>query len=181
MAALDPEQDELVFFPLIYWPIGVNETQFSGKAIKNIQNYLDHGGTILFDTRDRSYSSGTFAGTPNVNALRSLTVSLNIPPLEALPRDHVLNRSFYLLNPGRSGGYDPGTIWVQSAVSGRDGVSPVLIGSHDWAAAWAAGASSSRFQDMEFRFGINLVMYALTGNYKADQVHIPYILERLGE
>ena len=30
------------------------------------------------------------------------------------------------------------------------------------------------------RFGVNLVMYVLTGNYKSDQVHVPAILERLG-
>ena len=32
---------------------------------------------------------------------------------------------------------------------------------------------------MTVRSGINMVMYALTGTYKADQVHIPAILERL--
>ena len=33
---------------------------------------------------------------------------------------------------------------------------------------------------MAYRFGINLVMYILTGNYKEDQVHVPDLLERLG-
>ncbi len=186
VAAIDPEYDELVFFPLIYWPVSPAQAPLSDKAIKNVQNYLDHGGTILFDTRDRSYGAGTLTGSANANALRILTAPLNVPPLEPLARDHVLNRSFYLLNPGRPGGYDPGTIWAETAVSGRDGVSSVLIGSHDWASAWAAGpvsgyGSAARQQDIEYRFGINLVMYALTGNYKADQVHISHILERLGE
>ncbi len=31
---------------------------------------------------------------------------------------------------------------------------------------------------MAFRTGVNLVMHALTGNYKADQVHVPALLER---
>jgi hypothetical protein len=31
------------------------------------------------------------------------------------------------------------------------------------------------------RFGVNLVMYVLTGSYKDDQVHVPALLERLGE
>lgn len=186
IAALDPEYDELVFFPLIFWPISPSQAPLTDKAVKNIQHYLDHGGTILFDTRDRSYSAGIFTGTTNANILRMITASLNIPPLEPLPRSHVLNRSFYLLNPGRPGGYDPGTLWVESSVTGRDGVSSILIGSHDWASVWAAGlprayGAAGRTQDMEFRFGINLVMYALTGNYKADQVHIPHILDRLGE
>jgi hypothetical protein len=34
---------------------------------------------------------------------------------------------------------------------------------------------------MAFRFGVNLVMYALTGNYKSDQVHAPEVLRRLGQ
>lgn len=185
VAALDPEYDELVFFPLIYWPVSTAQAPLSDKAIKAIQNYLDHGGTILFDTRDRSYGAGTLDGSANANALRMLTAALNIPPLEPMAKDHVLNRSFYLLSPERSG-YDPGTIWAETKVSGRDGVSSVLIGSHDWASAWngtgsASGITAGRMQDMEYRFGVNLVMYALTGNYKADQVHIPHILQRLGE
>ena len=36
-------------------------------------------------------------------------------------------------------------------------------------------------REMALRFGINLVMYALTGNYKTDQVHAPALLERLGK
>ncbi|MGB4107063.1 MAG: DUF4159 domain-containing protein [Alphaproteobacteria bacterium] len=185
VAALDPEYDELVFFPLIYWPVSTAQPPLSDKAIKALQNYLDHGGTILFDTRDRSYGAGMLDGSANANALRILTASLNIPPLEPMAKDHVLNRSFYLLSPERSG-YDPGTIWAETNVSGRDGVSSVLIGSHDWASAWSGtggggGITAGRMQDMEYRFGVNLVMYALTGNYKADQVHIPHILQRLGE
>jgi hypothetical protein len=36
-------------------------------------------------------------------------------------------------------------------------------------------------REMATRFGVNLVIYVLTGNYKEDQVHIPALLERLGE
>lgn len=72
----------------------------------------------------------------------------------------------------------------------RDGTSGVVIGAHDWASAWAVGPDGAstapvdggeRQREMARRFGINLAMYALTGNYKADQVHIPDILERLGQ
>jgi len=34
-------------------------------------------------------------------------------------------------------------------------------------------------RELAYRFGVNLVMYALTGSYKADQVHLPAIMERL--
>ena len=73
----------------------------------------------------------------------------------------------------------------------REIVSPVVVGRHDWAAAWARDAAGRPLfavepggdlqREMAFRFGVNLVMYALTGNYKADQVHVPAILERLGQ
>ena len=36
-----------------------------------------------------------------------------------------------------------------------------------------------RQREMAIRFGINVVMYAFTGNYKTDQVHAPALLERL--
>jgi hypothetical protein len=65
----------------------------------------------------------------------------------------------------------------------------VIIGGNDWAAAWAVDstgqpiaeiAGGDQQREMAVRFGINVVMYALTGNYKADQVHVPALLERMG-
>jgi len=70
-------------------------------------------------------------------------------------------------------------------------VSRVIIGGHDWASAWAVDNAGrpmfpvvpggERQREMAYRFGVNLVMYTLTGNYKSDQVHVPAILERLGQ
>jgi hypothetical protein len=188
VVGVNPEVDELAFFPILYWPVSADQTALSETALTNIQNYLDHGGTILFDTRDQNFTSGALTGTRNTDALRRMIGALNIPPLIPIPEDHVLGKSFYLIDsyPGR---YSEGTLWVeQQSANGRDNVSSVIIGSHDWAGAWAAGrgertamAGGSRQQEMALRFGVNLVVYALTGNYKADQVHVPYILERLGQ
>ena len=75
----------------------------------------------------------------------------------------------------------------------NDGVTPVVIGGNDWAAAWAVdkagqpllpigrGMSGERQREIALRFGINLIMHVLTGNYKSDQVHVPELLKRLGE
>lgn len=182
VAALDPASDTLAFFPLIYWPVTPASPVLSAEALRNVQFYLDHGGTILFDTRDQNYAAGALRGTRNAEALRRITASLNIPPIQPIAKDHVLGKSFYLLDnfPGR---YKGGTIWVESSsISGRDGVSSVIIGPNDWAGIWAENYSANpRQQEMAFRFGVNLMLYALTGNYKADQVHVPYILERLGQ
>lgn len=121
-----------------------------------------------------------------------------------MPQDHVLTRSFYLLQdfPGRHPGRD---VWVEAAPKEaaraegmpfrnlNDGVTPVVIGGNDWAAAWAIdargapllpvgrGLSGERQRGLAYRFGVNLVMHVLTGNYKSDQVHVPALLERLGQ
>jgi hypothetical protein len=103
----------------------------------------------------------------------------------------VLSRAFYLMQdfPGRFAG-EP--VWVQRDQDrANDSVSPVILGAADWASAWAVDANGAnpyavmpggaRQRTMAYRFGVNLVMYALTGNYKGDQVHVPAILERLGQ
>lgn len=179
VVALNPETDELSFFPLIYWPVGNAQQNLSQAALQNVQYYLDHGGVILFDTRDHAMGKVT----QNNMTLRNLTSGLDVPPLIQISKEHVLTRSFYLMEtfPGR---YNNADLWVEEqSVSGRDNVSSILVGGNDWASAWAGQAPSegSQEQEMAFRFGVNLMMYALTGNYKADQVHIPHILERLGQ
>lgn len=183
VVGLNPETDMLIFFPIIYWPVTASQPPLSDAALSNIQNYLDHGGTILFDTRDGA------TGTDSVNAahLAHLIGRLSVPALEPIPDNHVLLRSFYLLHdvPGRLNG---GSLWVETrSAPGRDGVSSIILGSNDWAGAWSEGrieptfSGQTRQQELAFRFGVNAVMYALTGNYKEDQIHVKNILERLGQ
>lgn len=197
------ETDELAFFPLLYWPITPDQPLPSDAAYAKLNQYLRSGGMILFDTRDADIA-GFGASSPNGRALQRIAAPLDIPPLEPVPRDHVLTRTFYLLQdfPGRYPGRD---VWVEAAppdaeqVEGmpfrnlNDGVSPVVIGGNDWAAAWAVdengspmfpvgrGLTGERQRELARRFGVNLVMYVLTGNYKSDQVHVPALLERLGQ
>jgi hypothetical protein len=146
------------------------------------------GGIILFDTRDEGSGEGMAPGARA--ALRRVTQGLAIPPLMPVPDEHVLKRAFYLL-PELPGRYAGGTVWVSREQDrANDSVSPVVIGGHDWAGAWAVDArgqnlhaavpGGARQRTLAYRFGANLVMYALTGNYKGDQVHVPAILERLG-
>jgi hypothetical protein len=187
--AVDPAYDELAFFPLIYWPITAAQEGLSGATVERLNGYLRNGGMILFDTRDRGESAfGAGAGT---RRLRTMLTGLDVPPLQPVPPEHVLTRAFYLLQdfPGR---YAGGEVWVERGDAHvNDGVSSIIIGGHDWAGAWAADdggqplypavPGGERQRELAFRFGVNLVMYALTGNYKADQVHVPTILERLGQ
>ena len=200
--AVNLETDELAFFPFLYWPITPDQPTPSAEAYAKLNTYLRSGGMIMFDTRDADIARfGT--GSPNGRKLQQLAAPLDIPPLEPVPEDHVLTRTFYLLQdfPGRHNSRD---VWVEAAppdaelVEGmpfrnlNDNVTPVIIGGNDWASAWAMdergnalfpigrGYSGERQREIAYRFGVNLVMHVLTGNYKSDQVHVPALLDRLG-
>lgn len=201
--AIDIEKDELAFFPLLYWPMSPAQPKLSSQALAKIDAFMRHGGTIMFDTRDQETDlpTGTGHGASGTMTLRRLLAGLDLPPLQQLTPEHVLTKSFYLLRefPGRWAG---GKVWVEAqqvaadgtvaaTSSSGDGVSPIIVGSADWAAAWAqddfgrplAAVAPGGNQQREYamRFGVNVVMYTLTGNYKTDQVHVPAILERLGQ
>ena len=202
---LDISRDELVFYPLIYWPIVPGAPKPSEAALKRIDAYMKDGGTVLFDTRDAVVAPAGPGGetrSPGMLELRKILSSLDIPELEPVPRDHVLTKTFYLLRdfPGR---FDSGQLWVEALPSeseqeasgrparGGDGVSSIIITSNDFAGAWATRPDGQpvlpmvdgqpRQRELAFRAGVNIVMYTLTGNYKADQVHVPALLERLGQ
>jgi Domain of unknown function (DUF4159)/Aerotolerance regulator N-terminal len=191
--ALDLDSDDLVFYPLIYWPVTENDKAPSDETRAKLQSYMKNGGTLFFDLRDNSSEFG--GSSASEDALKRILEKLDISPLETVPESHALTRSFYLLKkfPGR---YETGSLWVEAqnadgSTNTSDGVSGIIIGSNDYAAAWAMDAKghptnalipgSDRQREMAFRVGVNVVMYVLTGNYKTDQVHIPALLKRLGE
>lgn len=200
---VDIETDELAFFPFLYWPVSPGQPLPSPEAYDRLNAFLRSGGMILFDTRDGDLSAGGTV-TAEGEALRELALGLDIPPLEPAPSDHILTRSFYLIQsfPGR---HDSPVLWVEAlrapleAAEGmpfrpqNDGVTPVVIGGNDWATAWASdewgvalypvgrGEGGERQREAAYRFGINLILHVLTGNYKSDQVHVPALLDRLGQ
>jgi hypothetical protein len=200
---VDIEKDELAFFPFLYWPVTADAALPSAAAYAKLNRFLRTGGLILFDTRDGDVA-GASGTSPEAEALQRIASGLDIPPLEPLPEDHVLTRTFYLLQefPGRFAG---GGLWVEAAPPDaakaegmpfrnlNDGVTPVVIGGNDWASAWAVdesgmamfpvgrGYAGEKQREYAYRYGVNLIMYVLTGNYKSDQVHVPALLERLGK
>ena len=198
---LDPSRDELVFYPLLYWPIVATRPQPSAAAIEKIGAFMKGGGTIVFDTRDALTARAGGPPTPEAAWLRKLLAGVDVPELEPVPRDHVVTKTFYLLDSfvGRTA---IGQTWIEALppeaadtaarpARAGDSVSPIVITSNDLAAAWASTADGeplyplvpggARQRELALRGGINLVMYTLTGNYKADQVHVRDLLERLGQ
>lgn len=198
VTALDLDKDELSFYPLIYWPIDVKGPILTAKSLEKINNFMKHGGTILFDTRDQIKSNLNFEGdaTPETQRLRTILKGLNIPSIEPASTDHVVARSFYIM-PDFPGLYRGSPLWVESSstnkknknsLSSGDNVSSLLITANNFAEAWALDEKGTWKYPLvpndpmqrlwAFRAGLNIVFYVLTGNYKADQVHVPALLER---
>lgn len=187
-ASVDPETDDLTVYQFLYWPIAAGAETPSEAAAANIEAYMRFGGLLVFDTRDDERAVGG-AQTPERAALQAILRRLDLPALAPVPPDHVLTRSFYLL-PDLPGRMIAGPVWVQARDGPNDSVTPIIIGGRDWAGAWASdgaarplypmAAGGERAREIAYRAGINMVMVALTGNYKSDQVHTPILLERLG-
>ena len=198
------ETAELSLYPFLYWPLNETQNLPSEQAMDRVNTFLRGGGMVLFDTRDADLGQSFLGETPNGNRLQRIAQYLDVPALEPVPEDHVLTRTFYLLQdfPGR---FANSRVWVEASkpdleqLEGmpfrnlNDGVTPVVIGGNDWASAWAIGDSGrfmfpigrglqgERQREIAIRFGVNLIMYVLTGNYKSDQVHVPDLLDRLGQ
>lgn len=196
---LDADKDELAFYPLIYWPVDPGSPMPSPRAIEKIDAYMQQGGTALFDTRDQMTANLRLDNetSPAAQRLRDILAGLNIPPLEPAPAEHVIARSFYIM-PDFPGRYRGSPLWIASTpdahdnrmIRAGDGVSSILITANDLAGAWAHDSRGGWLFPLvpdngmqriwAFRGGLNIIMYMLTGNYKADQVHAPELLKRLG-
>lgn len=189
---IDLERHDLAFFPFLYWPMVAQQRALSDAALARLNTFLKTGGLLVLDARDELFAElpELAVADPKRRAFVEILERLDLGPLVPMPGDHVLTKSFYLLRefPGRHAG---ATVWVERHPGdANDGVSALVVGGNDWAAAWAidprgeplaALPGGLRQRESAYRFGVNLVMYALTGNYKADQVHVPALLERLGQ
>jgi len=182
-AAVRLGRDDISALAFLYWPVLPGQGALPAPALESLTQFLATGGLAMLDTRDGGVSAAAFTRD---RVLRQLA----LPPLSPAGPDHVITQTFYLLRefPGRWTG---GRVWVVASAESDSGdqVSPVLAGSADWASAWGETAArqpvallegGATQREMAIRSGINFVMYALTGNYKADQVHVPTILDRLG-
>ncbi len=203
---VDIMTDEIAFYPVLYWPVLPTARTLPSPVLAKIDAFMKQGGMIVFDTRDagQGLPTGLSLSTQDGPPLQRLLGALDLPRLEPVPETHVLTKSFYLLRsfPGR---WDNAQMWIEadsaaaSAAapdSGRkaqhaDGVTSIVVTANDFAGAWASDErgrplypvvpGGEQQREMAYRTGVNIVMHALTGNYKADQVHVPALLERLGQ
>ncbi len=149
------------------------------EPIDQLRTYLQAGGFLFVDSAE-----GIVDGPFMSSVERMFGRLFPDQTLEVVPSDHVLYKSFYLVD-------DPiGRLDISDdlhAVFGDDRLYAVvnqndLFGAlardnfGKWKYEVRPGGEQQR--EMAFRLGINLVMYALCVNYKSDQVHVPFILKR---
>lgn len=190
--AINLETSPLDLYPLLFLPMPDNGLILSDIARDRLGKYLRTGGALIIDTRA---GGNVQAGSSVDSRLVKLMEGLDLPALKRVTEDHVLTRSFYLLD-GFTGRYPNRPLWIEGSAADQsdtrrgDGISSIFITDADLAAAWAVNdrnrplysvEGGERNREMAHRTGVNLVMYILTGNYKDDQVHIPSLLERMGD
>ncbi|UYH51499.1 DUF4159 domain-containing protein [Candidatus Kirkpatrickella diaphorinae] len=181
-----PGQDDLAPYPLLYWPIDA-QTKFEAKRNAALDDFIAHGGMLLIDTIDAGEEDDDASAAQR--HLAEVTRGIHLPALAKLDARHILAHCFYILRsfPGRFAGK---AVWVaRNADPNNDSVSPVIIGQADWARAWAVDDQGNhpyavipgqdRQRTLAERFGVNIIIYALTGNYKQDQMKVPALLKRL--
>ena len=187
---LDIKSDYIYSYPFIYWPLTKNLLSIKKPEIIKIKNYLNNGGIFFFDIIGFSRKDLNLKGK-KFKEIRRFLDEIGANELSIIPKEHTLTKSFYLLNkfPGK---WDNRILFVENSnLQYKDGVSSIILGFNDWAKAWALDSNNlplfpvvpggERQRELSYRFGINIAMYALTGNYKSDQIHSKSILERLGK
>ncbi len=174
-----PGNDNIFKYPFVYMAGDREFDPFNETEIKNLRRFLEFGGTLLIDD---------CLGKPGIgfdkSVKREIGKLFSDRELEKLEANHTVFRSFFLLK-GCAGRIDSNPYLHGITIDDRT----VIIFSHnDLGGAWARdnfgnwdygvipGGMAQRKK--AFHLGLNIIMYALTGNYKQDQVHLPFILRR---
>lgn len=167
---------DLFRFPFLYLAGDGPLPALNAAERENLRRYLTYGGFLLCDDA----GDGRFADSCE----RELARVLPGQPAGRIPSDHVLYKTFYLVNQ------PAGRVLARPYLSGftEGNRLAVVISANDLGGAWSRdelgsweyevtpGGESQR--EVAIRLGTNLAMYAMTTDYKDDQVHLPFIMKR---
>jgi len=178
-----PTAETLHETPFLYLA-GDRELELPGAAgIESLRRFLTFGGFLLIDSAEGT-TDGAFDGSVRKLLADVFPTGRSTKGLEIIPSDHVVYKSFYLLDKPL------GRLAIAPAMEGviRDGRLVVAYVANDLGGAWSRDdfgnyelpcePGGERQRELAFRLGVNLVMYALCLDYKADQVHVPFIMKR---
>ena len=176
---LEAQSRDLFYQPLLYWASDGAFPPLDATARARLARYITFGGFILCDSVDGDPTQGA-AGSFR----RELAAISEGREPAVIPRDHVLFKSFYLLDRAEGRTVASPDLWGLT----QDNRLSVVLTVNDLGGAYARDNFGYNLHevipggDMQreraFRLGVNLVMYATCLDYKEDQVHIPFILKK---
>lgn len=170
---------KLFEYPFLYMGGENALPALTAAEVENLRRYLTFGGFLLADS-----NSGREGGAFDESFRREIARVLPQAPLRSVPRDHVVFKSFYLLEA------PVGRVLARSDLEGcfLGQRAAVMYSQNDLAGAWTRDETGTyQFEvtpggehqrEMAFRMGVNVCMYALCLDYKDDAVHLKMILNR---
>jgi hypothetical protein len=171
-------QEETIFSYPFLWMTGEGPIEpLPEHAVENLRRHLSFGGTLFAD--DTSGRAGSAFERSFAEQLERIFPTSKLQPL---PAEHAVFRAYYYL--GRVGGRKVVEPSLKGVTMGDRAA--VIFSANDLSGALERGAAGmwhyqvappeSENRTLALRLAVNLVIYALTVNYKLDQVHISYRL-----
>lgn len=165
------EDDTLIPFPCLYWPVIKESSAITEEAQRKVQDYIDSGAVIIFDVLEP---------TGDVKELVQQQLgSVNLGALSELPANHTLTRTHYISDE-LAGTYNQEPVWIQTPNPSRsEDVTSVVLARRNWIDAWAGVtiAKGEEAYDAALRTGVNLILGCLVGGYKSDQFQMQQTLD----
>jgi hypothetical protein len=177
---VDPASQRLFETPFVVLTGDRAFEPLSELAVANLRLYLREGGFLFVDD-----ASGRPDSAFDRCVRRDLARILPGSKIVSIGRDHAVYRSFFLL------GGVAGRMVVRPYLEGvwQGDITPVLYSSNDLLGAlWRSSGGGyalevipggARQRSQALRLAINVVVFALTGNYKRDAVHVRALLKRM--
>jgi len=170
----------LFSYPFLYISGKYDFKPFSAEEIAGLRRFLSYGGFLLADDA---------LGQPGYGFDKSLRREMKkvFPEKEfkRIPSSHAAMRSYYLLK--RIGGRRMISPYLEGITVGN--TTPLIYCHNDLGGAWERDQLGSwvypctpggeQQRKDAFHVGINLILYAMTENYKEDLIHVPFIRKRL--
>jgi len=171
---------ELFSFHFVIMLHGGRFNGFSQKEREMLRSFLNAGGILFIDD-----SSGIVNNDFDKKIRREFEIILPGKEFTKLPIEHALYKSFYLLR--NVAGRNLNKNYLEEIKI--DGRTAVIYSQNDIFGAWAKDKFGNYFYecspgDEEQRFEaqkltLNLIVFSLTGTYKTDVIHRPFIEQKL--